>query len=277
MNLLTRRACRVTSLSFLIISLSIPTFGQPAAGSEQGLVDQLVEQWALKYQLEEAPGDIRMQFEQNPLNLPPQKNEQMLELFSDAYRTDLLLDDFKSALKGELNDEYAETLAQKLDDPDIRAATEAQQEFYTLQGKRKRIVARYEMEQQTPSPERSGIVTALVDTTTAATGSVESSIVILRSVIKALGGISEQHQFTDQQIDAVTDNFRTQMQAGASQQTNNRMMVTFYNVDTNALEHYVEFMESDTGQWLDNAISQSFQIAYEAASERFLQAINAKQ
>lgn len=275
MNLIPRFVHHVTILSFLLC-LPLFVFGQSAPENKRALVNQLVEQLALKDQLKEAPDDIRLQFEQNPLNLSPQENERMLELFSDAYKSDRLLDDFKSTLQQEMTDEYAAEISQKLSTPSIRAVTDAQQEFYTLQGKRKRIVTKYEMGQQAPSPERTAAITALVDTTSSAAGSVESSVVILRSVIKALGVLSNQHSFTDQQIDAVADNFRTQMQSGASQQTNNRLMVTYYNVDTEALESYVTFMRSDTGQWLDKAISQSIQSAYEAASDRFLQAVNTK-
>lgn len=275
MNLIPRFVHHVTILSFFLC-LPFLVFGQSAPENKHALVNQLVEQLALKDQLKEAPDDIRLQFKQNPLNLPAQKNERMLELFSDAYKSDRLLNDFKDALQQEMTDEQAAEISQKLSTPGIRAVTDAQQEFYTLQGKRKRIVAKYEMDQQAPSPERAAAITALVDTISSAAGSVESSVVILRSVIKALGVLSDQHSFTDQQIDAVADNFRTQMQAGASQQTNNRLMVTYYNVDTEALESYVTFMQSDTGQWLDKAISQSIQSAYEAASDRFLQSIKIK-
>ncbi|WP_372638789.1 hypothetical protein [Fodinibius sp.] len=272
MKLISRFVCHATVLLFLV-SLPLSGFSQSSPDSKQALADQLVEQLALKQQLEEAPDDIRMQFEQNPLNLTPQKNKRMLELFSDAYESQRLLDNFKSALQQLLNDELAAELSQKLSDPDIRAVTDAQQEFYTLQGKRKRIITKYEMEQQAPSPERTAAISALIDTTSAATGSVESSIVILRSVIKALGSLSEQHSFNEGQIDAVADNFRTQMEAGVSQQTRNRLMVTYYHVDTEALDKYVTFMQSDSGQLLDKAISQSIQSTYEAASQRFLQAV----
>lgn len=276
MNFIPRLVYHVTILLFLIC-LPFSGFSQSDPDRKQALADQLIKELALKDQLAEAPDDIKMQFEQNPLNLAPEKNERMLDLFSEAYHTDHLLDDLKSALEQKITDEYVEEIFRKMENPDIRAVTEAQQEFYTLQGKRKRIITRYEMGQQAPSAERKEAITALVDTTSAAAGSVESSIVILRSVIEAVGILSDQHNFTDQKIDVVADNFRTQMQEGASQQTNDRLMVTYYNVDTDALESYVAFMQSDTGQWLDETISQSMQSAYQSASERFLQTVNTKQ
>lgn len=272
MKLIPRFFYAAAVLLFLL-SLPRPGSGQSSPDSKQALADQLVRQLALREQLKEAPDNIRMQFEQNPLNLSAQKNERMLELFSKAYKSKRLLEDFKSALQQELTDERAVVLSQKLDTPAVQAVTDAQQEFYTLQGKRKRIVTKYEMEQQAPSPERRAAISALVDTTSAAAGSVESSIVILRSVIKALGRLSEQHRFTDRQIDTVAENFRTQMEAGAFQQTRERLMVTYYNVDIEALDQYVAFMQSDTGQWLDKVLSLSIQSAYETASERFLQAV----
>jgi len=139
------------SVLLLLVYLPFPAFCQSAPDNTGDLVDQLVNRMALKAQLEEAPGEIHAQFEQNPLSLPVQQNEHMLELFSEAYSTERLLDDFKSALEQEITGERANQLSQKLDEPGIRAATDAQQAFYTLQGKRKRIVAKYEISQEPPS------------------------------------------------------------------------------------------------------------------------------
>ncbi|SMO72617.1 hypothetical protein [Fodinibius sediminis] len=273
MNLTMQLDKRLTVFFLLFAILPFPLPGQ-STGSGQSPVDQLIEQLALEQQLGKAPENIRMQFEQNPLNLAADKNELMLELFSDAYRSDRLLEDFKTALQQRLSSQQINKITNTLGSPPIQHVTEAHKEFYSLQGKRKRIVTQYEMEQQPPAPERVEIIQTLVDTTSAAAGSVESSIVILRSVIKALGNLSAQHSFTDQQIDAVAANFRTQMQAGASQQTHDQLMITYYNVDINTLESYLALMQSETGQLLDQAIGKSMYTAYERASDRFLEAVS---
>jgi len=48
-----------------------------------------------------------------------------------------------------------------------------------------------------------------------------------------------------------------------------------YNqVSDDMLERYISFWNTETGRWLDKAISESLQTAYQQSAERFLESVN---
>lgn len=259
----------------LLFFIPFRTQGQPAtpAADANTVVDRLVQELALDRQLTETPDDIRGQFEQNPLQLPTAQNQHMLQAYGEAFKKAALLQDFKTELNQRIDDGRAASLTDWLERAYVQTIAEAEQEYYTLQGKRKRVVTMYEMEQQPPSEQWVQLIAAITDTTSAAGSTVESSVIILRAVIKALGTLSPQRDFSESQIDMIASNFRSQLESQASQQVQSKLMITYYNVDTNVLEQYLSFWQTDTGQWLDQTISQSMQAAYRSATERFLSAI----
>lgn len=250
---------------------------QTSAANSQALTDTITSDFAIPQKIKEPPRDLQLQFQQNPLNLAPEKNNEILRHFSEAFKTELLVDDFKAALKQKLSGEHVSTVSQKLQSPAIQKVTEALQEFYTLQGKRQGIVTKYEMEQDPPSADRTSMIRSLVDTTSTAEESVESSIIILRPLLTSLMKESQQRTFSETQLDAITSNFRTQMQSQASEQTLNDLLITFYNIEGNTLNEYLSFMQSPAGQWLDNAISESIQSSYQQAADRFSASVNTDQ
>lgn len=254
----------------LLILTALPALSTRAQSN--ALVDQIADQMAMKHQLGEAPEQIRVQFEQNPLQLAAETNTQMLSLFEEAYSPDLLLQDFKSALRQEMEDQYSANISQWLNSQNAQTVTEARQDYYTLQGKRKRIITLYEMDQNPPTSQRKAVIASLTDTTTVAESLVESSVIILRSIIETLGTLSSRQNFSQGQINGIASSFRTQMQAQAGQNLNNQSMVMYYNVPVNTLEEYVAFWGTEAGQWLDKAIGKSMQAAYQAAADRLVQA-----
>lgn len=273
MNLKYSSFCRSIALFLFCIPLAIQAQSPIAIDSTAALVNRLTSQFAVPSQLKEQPRSIRNQFEQNPLSLPEKTNSRILGQFSEAYDTQALVADFKAALQNNIPAEFTDDIARKTASLSIRAVTEAQQEYYTLQGKRKRIITRYEMDQQPPSAKRRSAISALVDTTAIADGSVESSVLILRSLLKALIQSNDQLPYSESRLNAITKNFQAQMQSQASQQANRQLMVTYHPVDLNNLKQYVAFMQSPAGQALDKAITQSMRSAYEAAANRFSQAV----
>lgn len=269
-----RRPFTYLAALFTILLLPYSVSAQSASEADQSFVDKLVEKMALKHQVSAAPEEIRAQFEQNPLQLPPETNEQMLEQFDKAYATDLLLQDFKTAIQKEITGQHRQELSQWLGNDQTKSITESQQFYYTLQGKRQRVITRYEMDQNPPSDQRINLISTLTDTTSVAESSVESSVIILKSVIRASSQLSTQRNFSDAQINAFANNFRTQLQAQAGDQLNRQQLVMYHHVQDETLQQYISFWGTDTGQQLDNAISQSLQAAYRQAAERFLQSIN---
>ena len=258
----------------ILFCLPIKILAQTSTEAAPSLADTIISDFAVEEKIKKAPHDLQLQFEQNPLNLAPKKNEEILNHFSEAYQSDLLVNDFKSALQQKLTGEWIESVSQKLQSAAIQQITEAQQQFYTLQGKRQRVVTKYEMEQDPPSEERTSTVQALMDTTSIASEFVESSIIILRPLLKSLIKESQQRTFSEAQFEAIANNFRAQMQSQASDQTLNDLLITFHQVDSKVLRKYLSFMQSQPGQQLDKVISESMRSAYQQAADRFSASVN---
>ena len=268
----------VSALSFLIASLviNIPISAQSTANMD-AFTAEVAQHLAIKYQLSEIPENIRLQFEQNPLQLPPDQNDDMLTAFKKAYDQAILLDDFEAALSQKKSEEYAGELRRWLKSDQTQLITDTRQQFYTLQGKRKRVITMYEMEQNPPSQSRIDLIKSLTNTTGVVESTVESSVIILRSVIEALDIISDQRSFSDTQIDGIANNFRAQIQAQTSQEYEHKMLVLFHPVDSSVLKEYANFWETEPGQWLTRSINESIGQAYKNASARFLESVQKNQ
>lgn len=262
------------TLTFYISMLAFPPQVDAQTIDNRILADDIAEHLALNHQLDTLPDDIRVQFEQNPFQLPPEENKHLLEAFKKAYNDSLLLHDFKSALAPALSPEYAREIRTWLSTENTQHITDIRQEFYTLQGKRKRVIAMYEMEQNPPTQDRVSLIKTLTDTTSVTESTIESSVTILRSVIEAVSALSKEQSFTEPQIDAITSNFRAQIQGQISQEYKNQMLILFQPVDSGKLKDYIRFWGTNAGQWLDQRISQSIHESYESASERLQESIS---
>lgn len=263
-----------STLTLLIALLVLDGTIHAQSTENEPVAANIAEHLALDHQLDEIPEDIRLQFEQNPLQLPAAENSQLITAFKDAYNDSLLLHDFKSAFADSLTPELSGKLQDWLQRESTKRITDARQSFYTLDGKRNRVITMYEMEQEPPSQDRVALTQSLTDTTSVVESTVESSVIILRSMIEAVNQISTQRTFPDSQIDAIANNFRTQIQGQISRQYANQMLVLFHPVDSATIQDYIAFWGTETGQQLDQYISHSIRQAYEAASQRFMESVS---
>jgi transposase InsO family protein len=229
---------------------------------------------AFEYQLGEAPETIRLQFEQNPLQLASETNQQMLAQFDKAYETNRLLSDFKSALKKQFTPEYQTKISDWFARDYVQEISQARRDYHTLQGKRKRIITRYELDQSPAAELRKKMISTLTETTSAGESSIESSVIVFRSVLKALSQLSTQRRLNEVQIEGITNNFREQQQNQAGNSFNREQLIMYNQVSDDMLERYISFWNTETGRWLDKAISESLQTAYQQSAERFLESVN---
>ncbi|MBN2731438.1 MAG: hypothetical protein JXR26_03310, partial [Balneolaceae bacterium] len=223
----------------LIIFAAIPAFAQSLSGESQVLANQLAEHLALNHKISEVPENIRVQFEQNPLQLPAEKNDRMLRNFDKAYDSDLLLNDFKSTLAEKITGQYQPEISEWLNSESTQVITDKRQEFYTLQGKRKRVITMYELDQNPPSAERTDLIASLTDTMSVTESTVESSVIILRSILQAVSQLSERQTFTNPQIDGIANNFRSQINEQVNQELTNQSTVLFHNMKSDTLTEYI--------------------------------------
>lgn len=262
----------VAAIGILLLPLVINAQGD-AGDTQKDFVDRIFHEMALAQRLDERPRDLHQQFSQNPLGLPPEKNERMMELFLQAFTSDTLqayarenfLQDYKSGAAEEVESWIGREHTQKV--------LQAEQQFYSLQGMRKRIVHQYEMEQNPPPESRSQLIDQLIESRSAIESEVESQLVLFRALITAFGEVSEQRSFTEAQIDGFVDNYRGQLQMQVERELPRQFMLMYYEVETDTLNRYISFFESDAGSWLSGTTSESIQSAYQQATDRFLESI----
>lgn len=262
-------------ISFFCITLYlafIPIKGTAQTSSDlsnQPFVDTLIEELGIKYQMEDLTKDIRTQFEQNPFQLPQDTNEKMLNQFSTVYDSNELLRNFKTVFQQQIEGVSISAINKWLNSDAAINVHRINNEFYTLQGSRQRVVTMYEMDQSPPSEQRKSIINTLAEVSGATDQTIEFSVIIFRSLINKLNMLSERQNLTGNQIDGIVDNFRMQIQSQARQQVSNQFLVKYFNISGDVLRSYISFYKSEAGQWLSIAISKSMHSAFETAASKF--------
>jgi hypothetical protein len=264
-------------LLILVGFCSTPAFGQSTSVKTNDLVTRLIHQLSLTESLKAPQKDVKHLLKRNFLELSEQKNQKLIQAFAKSYDDKQLLDDFKDALNKKLTPRLKIKVSAWLDQSSIQTVSKAIQQYNTLQGKRKQVIAMYKIDQHPLKPQRKHILAALWDTTATLHQSVTSSLIIFRSIIKAYGKLNDKGHFNNTRINMIVQNYKTQVllpsTRAAKKRGSHTLAIKFYNVKTKPLQKYTAFFESDAGQRLITAIDKSIQAAYQTGSRRFLNQI----
>lgn len=255
--------------------LTLSAFGQSAStNSQTEIIEQIVKKTGIANQVSRAPKEMKKQFSTNPFGLEPAKNEHMIDLFAKAFVDDSLSVELHSTFKEQYKANLANSVNKWLMEESTQKVLEAEQEFYTLQGLRQRIVRMYELEQEPASEERKTIVSSLIDATSASESALESQLILFRSIISAFSMLSDQQNFSESQINGIVNNYRLQIQPQMEQEIANRFLIMYYELKNETLTEYISFFESETGKWLSKTTSESIHSAFRAAADRFVESVN---
>jgi hypothetical protein len=236
-------------------------------------INNIFEEVPLEEKINEHPRELHEQFSQNPFGLSPSKNEQMMDLFLQAFTADSLVDHAKQIFRENFDKEKAQSVTNWLKDESIQVVLEAELEFYSLQGIRKRVVHKYELEQNPTSDERTELINSLLASMSASETETESQVILFRAIVTAFGILSDQRTLSDSQIDGFVDNFRNRMQGQVDQELTRQYLLRYHELDDEVLQQYQSFYESEAGRWLNENTSDGIQSAYQKASDRFLESI----
>lgn len=262
------------ALSAFLILISIMTVVQAQSGDpDTKLIEQILEEFPVEAELKGAPEDIRNQFSQNPLGLPPSKNEQMIDHFAKAFNTDSLVKDVENIFSAQFDSDHAETTMAWLKEESTQKVTEAKREFNTLQGARKRIVRMYEMEQDPPNDERRNIIQSYIDIISAGESAVESQVILFRSIVSAFSILSDQRNLSESQIDGFVENYRQQIRPEVMEEITNQHLIVYYDIEDDSLNEYTSFYETEAGNWLNTTLTEGIHAAYQNAADRFIDSV----
>ncbi|MEL7835100.1 hypothetical protein [Fodinibius sp. Rm-B-1B1-1] len=259
---------------FLLTSLPIISVGQqPTASSQTDAIQHIVSTIPFNEMLEESPRDLHQQFSQNPFGLPPSQNEKMMEIFLETFTTDTLSEHIRQTFEDSIDKKHAQSVNEWLSQEKNQPLINAEKEYYTIEGIRKRVVNRYEMEQDPPSAERKELLSNLAQTKSATEMELETQVILFRSLVKAFGILNTQRTLSDAQIEGFVSNFRNQAQSQIEREITQKLMVQFYGIDNELIRDYQSFYESEAGRWLSQTTAEALKSAYQKASDEFLQSI----
>lgn len=263
---------RFRRLAILLIALlPLAAFAQTTpSNTESDVIDYIIHQTSIKEELNRSIDDIKGQFSQNPFGLPASQNEQMMKLFAKHFDPQSMLSAIRQSFQQHFDEQQSESTVEWLKESSTQKVLDYEKEFYTLQGVRKRVVNKYELEQDPPTQERTDLIDELIDNMSVASTEIESRVILFRTMITALGQLSSQRSFSESQIDTFVQNFRNQMKMQIDQQLRQRFLVKYHGLANQPLQDYAAFYSTEAGQWLSKATSESMHAALQQASDDFL-------
>lgn len=267
-----RRTAAIIILFALLPFIAIAQESPPQNESE--IINKIIEETSVSGELHQPIDELQNQFSQNPFGLPSATNERMMDLFSEAFQPESTLESIRSTFNNQYNTEHAESVVDWLNEPHPQGVHEAEKEFYTLQGIRKQVVSKYELEQDPPSENRIQLIQSLAQRKSAVETELEARATIFRALVTAFGELSDQQSFSSSQIEGIVGNFRNQIQSQIDQQVINHLMTKYHSVEDDVLQQYISFYDTESGQWLTDTTSESIQNALESAADQFLTSIN---
>lgn len=264
---------RLVLIALLLILLPYAAATQIPTGGSSETARRLFEEMALEGRLKEPVREMHLQLIHNPFGLPPDRNERLTALFEQAFAKDSLLADAQMAFHRQYNASLGDAALQQITGDTLRQVLDSEQQFYTLQGLRERVVRRYELEQNPPPENRINLVQSVAEHKESVASRLETEVEIYRAIVSALGELSGRQSFTETQIDGIVSGYRNQIQPHVEQQVTSQMLLMYHGLDEGVLNRYRAFYASETGNWLGKATSGSIHAAYREATSRFLQSV----
>jgi hypothetical protein len=267
--------CRRTTIILLFALLPFITIAQDSPPqSKTETINKIIEETSVSGELNQPIDELQNQFSQNPFGLPSATNKRMMDLYSEAFQPESTMKSIRNTFNKQFDAEHADSVVHWLNKSNTQNVHEIEKEFYTLQGIRKRVVSKYELEQNPPSEERTQLIQSLVQKRAAAETEIEARSIIFRALVTAFSDLSDQQSFSSTQIEGFVSNFRNQIKSGIDEQVTRHLMTKYHGLDDNALQEYISFYDTEAGQWLTDTTSESMQTALESAADQFLTSIN---
>ena len=268
------RTSLISVLLFAILPfISVAQDSPPQSQVET--IDKIIAATSVEEELHSPIEELQTQFSQNPFGLPSDQNEQMMEVYTETFKPDETIKTIRGTFSERYNEEHAKAVLKWLEKETTQQVLEYEKEFYTLQGIRKRIVSKYELEQNPPNQDRQQLLQSLAKTLSAPETEIEARVTIFRAMVNAFSTLSNQQTFGSRQVDTFANNFRNQIRPQIDQQVVNQFLVKYHGLDAAALKEYSSFFSTEAGKWLANTTSQSIDAALKESSDRFLSDIKA--
>lgn len=249
-------------------------FAQKSSNTKnEGNIDRLLDMVSVKQTLNELPKDLKTQFSQNPFGISSSKNEQLLELFANAYNADSLSKIAQKSFEENFDPSYYDSVLAVLKSEAIKPILNTKADFYTVQGIRKQIVTKYELEQNEPSQKRISIIKDIIQHRSAKQSEIESKTMLFRSLVIGTDAISSKLSLSETQINGVVNNFNDRMQMQLENELLNKYLVMYHGLRDDQLTKYADFYASEAGTKFIESLNEAIYIAFQESSDRFISSV----
>ncbi len=255
---------------FFFIALPLSTIAQ------EDTIDLIFEASTIPQILEETPKDLQQQFSQNPFGISSENNERLIELFLENFSADSLSATAKSHLTDNFNQDLAASTLEQLQSEPIKSVLETESDFYTIQGTRKQIITKYELEEDEPSQERIDLIRELIEQRSDIETEIESQTILFRTFVLGTDTISSQLALGDEQVEAIIDNFKNRMQMQLEDELIQNYLVMYHSITDEQLKEYASFYETEAGQEYKTAVAEAVHAAFEEGSDQYLYSVESR-
>jgi hypothetical protein len=265
-----------TRLAVIIFCLLLPfqTFAQESSAvKDKNDIDRILELIPIKQTLNELPQELKNQFSQNPFGITTSKNEQLIKLFDKAYDTDSLSNSAHQSFEENFDHTYSDSVLAMLKSDTIKPILKSEANFHTIQGTRKQIVTKYELEQDEPSQKRISIIKDLIERRSAREFGIESQTILFRSLVIGTDTISSRLSLSEAQVTGIVNNFNNRLQMQLEDELTNNYLVMYRELSDRRLKKYVDFYTTEAGTELKESLNKAIQAAFQEASDRFISSV----
>ena len=233
-------------------------------------IDRILNLVPVKQTLGELPKDLKEQFSQNPFRISAAKNDQLLKLFGEAYQADSLFKFARESFKENFDANYTDSVLTTLESDMIKPILNSKAEFYTIQGIRKQIITKYELEQDQPSEERISIIKDLIEHSSAKESALKSQTILFRSLVVGTDAISSKLNLNETQINSIVDNFNSRLQMQLEDELINNYLVTYHKIPNNRIKKYTNFYATQAGTEYKESLNDAVHTAFQKASDQLI-------
>lgn len=264
------------TIIIVLMLICIPfsaSWAQSSVDKHQELDEQIIETLALSHRIVYLAKDFKGFLKHNPFPQSDEMNKQALTAYQKAYNHELLMKDFEQIFSQKISNLPHETLRSWLNKASTKKLAQARQKYYTLQGKRKRIVALYELAQDSLSAERRQLLATYANERTPEELLLDTRTVVLVSAIKKIDQFNSQIDIPRSRMDMLAKQTR-QNPNDIKQHRQKVLKVMFYGIPSKTVQESLHFWQSKTGKSLTKTIFQSLKQAYKKAAQRLSQSSN---
>ncbi|MGM0547506.1 MAG: hypothetical protein ACQEST_12380 [Bacteroidota bacterium] len=262
---------RLLFTAFVLIYLPLTSTAQDGLShSQEEKIQQIFEQTTITQMVDELPHELKNQFSQNPFGISAADNEQLITLFEEHFNADSLHQVAQKNFIEQFNPDYADSVLTTLQSDSLKPVIKTELDFYTVQGTRKQIITKYELEKEEPSQDRITLVKNVMEQRSAKDSEIEAQTILFRSFVIGTDIISSELALGEQQVEAIIENFTNRMQMQLEDELINNYLVMYHGLDDDQLEKYADFYATEGGQEFKESANKALQSALEEGADRFL-------